>query len=151
MWTFRIRTGEILNLLGVVRAVGYAGKDDGDGIPEPGEGKNDPDATHLRNIGPIPVGRYRIGAPFVHPTAGEYVMRLHPLPGTDTFGRSGFLWHGDSGVAPGTASKGCIVSSRSSRMEVWESGDHVLEVVRDAPSSPVEPAPVPPAKTVGPA
>lgn len=128
MWTYRQRSGELLRD-GKFVAKGYSGKDDGDGVPEPGEGKNDPSAQTIRSIGPIPVGRYAIGQPFTHKTAGVFVMRLHPVAGTNTFGRSGFLIHGDSIKNPGTASQGCIVLPRWVRRTIWESRDLELEVV----------------------
>jgi hypothetical protein len=119
MLTYRQKTGEILRD-GKLLAKGYAGFDDGDGI---------------RNVGPVPVGRYQVTRPFVHPTAGSFVMRLLPLPGTQTFGRSGFLIHGDSRKNPGAGSHGCIVLSRADRELVWATGERILEVVADAPAA----------------
>lgn len=135
MWTFRIRDGALLHD-GALRGHGYSGADpDPKAKGEAGEGKNDPSKVAERNVGPLPPGRYRISKPFFHPTAGPYVMRLTPLPGTDTHGRSNFLIHGDSVRNPGTASHGCVVASRDLRMEIGESGDDVLESVagEDAP------------------
>jgi hypothetical protein len=117
---------------GQLVAVCYSGTDDGDGVREPGEGLNDPAAQELRGIGPIPVGRYLIGLPFTHPTAGPLVMRLTPFAGTNTFGRDGFLIHGDSKSAPGTASHGCVVMPHDPRAhvaELVEHGDRLLTVV----------------------
>jgi len=148
MWTYRQRTGELLRD-SVLVGRGYSGWDDGDGVPEPGEGKNDPDEQERRHVGPIPVGLYVIGPAFTHPTKGELVMRLIPKPGTNTFERSGFLLHGDSRRRPGAGSEGCIVQLYDVRLLVAESEDHDLEVVRDAPSEPLPPAPVPPATPVG--
>jgi hypothetical protein len=56
-------------------------------------------------------------------------MALIPKEGTDTFGRSGFLIHGDSVAMPGTASHGCIILSRDLREQISASGDNQLEVV----------------------
>jgi len=82
------------------------------------------------NAGPIPRGRWEItGGPFVHPRAGRYTLRLAPMPETDTFGRSGFLIHGDSVSSPGNASTGCIILDLTYREEIWISGDRDLEVV----------------------
>src|SRR5512138_586289 len=128
---YEIRSGRYLygtKLLGT----GYAGWDDGDGIPEPGEGKNDPTKQGVRRVGPIPVGRYLIHAPFKHRDAGPFTMRLEPLSGTDTRGRAGFLIHGDRADLPGAASNGCIVLPRAVREAIWAAcltGDRVLEVV----------------------
>ncbi len=128
MWTYRQRTGELLRD-GVLVGKGYSGYDDGDGVPEPGEGKNDPAAQEQRAVGPIPRGRWSIGRPFFHEARGPYVMRLSPEPGTETFGRSGFLIHGDSVKRPGTSSLGCIILARSLRILIGESWDRELEVV----------------------
>jgi hypothetical protein len=121
---------------GELLGVGYSGLDDGDGIAEPGEGQNDPSKQAVRNIGPIPAGAYWIGEPFTHATAGQLTMRLEPMPGTETFGRSGFLIHGDS-KKKGTASHGCIVLPRAVRLRIAVSPDRQLLVVADAPPAPV--------------
>jgi hypothetical protein len=81
------------------------------------------------NVGPIPVGSWKIEAPIRHPHSGDYAMRLHPSPMTNTFGRTGFMMHGDSAAHPGMASDGCISMPRHVRERVWNSGDHELEVV----------------------
>lgn len=146
MLTWVIRTGRMLRD-GALLARGYAGTDDGDGVLEPGEGLNDPSASAQRGIGPIPLGRYRILPPHHHPTAGSYVMRLDPLPGTVTHGRSGFLIHGDSRSRPGTASHGCIILSLADRELVWATGERILEVVAEEPA-PLPLAAVPPAEPV---
>lgn len=130
MWTFAQRGGELLHD-GKLEGRGYSGWDDGDGVPEPGEGKGDPSAQEQRSVGPIPRGRYHIGPMFFHQSKGRYVMRLTPLPGTNTFGRSHFLIHGDSVRRPGAGSEGCIVLARALRILVGESRDHLLEVVAE--------------------
>ena len=129
MHTYRQSTGSWQHN-GTELERGYSGSDDGDGVPEPGEGKNDPTAQEQRSIGPIPRGRWEIlGPPFTHEHAGPFVLRLQPAPGTETFGRSGFLIHGDSVILPGTASQGCIILSRAVRLHIWATGDRELEVV----------------------
>lgn len=101
-------------------ALGYSGH---------GEGKNNPALQETPNVGPIPYGLWRIvGPPFDTPTHGPFVMRLEPCEGTQTFGRDGFLIHGDSKIAAGTASHGCIVLPRATRERIWDSGDHLLTV-----------------------
>jgi hypothetical protein len=46
------------------------------------------------------------------------------------FGRSGFRIHGDNASANHTASDGCIIAGHAAdRTAIWNSGDHVLEVV----------------------
>jgi hypothetical protein len=73
------------------------------------EGKNNPDMEDVHDVGPIPRGDYAIGAPFDSPTHGPLAIPLTPLSRTQTFGRSGFLMHGDSIEHPGEASHGCII------------------------------------------
>jgi hypothetical protein len=93
-----------------------------------GPGKNNASAQSQANIGPIPRGSWRIGAPFTHPHSGPYTMRLTPQPGTATFGRTGFMIHGDSSQHPGNASNGCIITGAHNRQRIWASGDHALVV-----------------------
>jgi hypothetical protein len=56
-------------------------------------------------------------------------MALLPCDGTDTLGRAGFLIHGDSVKAPGTASHGCIILPRAIRDRIAVSEDTRLCVV----------------------
>lgn len=126
-WRYVSSTGTMAHN-GRRRGTGYSGYDDGDGIPEPGEGKNDPSRQGVKRVGPIPEGRYRIvGKPFGTKTLGPYCLRLEPQPGNAMFGRGGFLIHGDNGK--GSASRGCIILARALREEIWSSGDPDVEVV----------------------
>lgn len=106
-------------------AFGYSGK--GDGV-----GKNNPDAQALHGVGPIPRGRWIIGSPYDTKTHGPFVLPLTPAASTETFGRDGFLIHGDAVVEPGTASEGCIILPRTAREEIAraasEPGGNLLEV-----------------------
>lgn len=95
-----------------------------------GAGKNNPTMQATPNVGPIPRGEYRIGAPFTHPHSGAYTMRLTPINGTITFGRDGFMIHGDSVAHPGQASNGCVIERMAVRSQIWSSGDHILKVVQ---------------------
>ena len=114
MWTYHQSTGA-LEHDGVPHAVGYSGF---------GEGKNNPDMQEVHDFGPLPLGQFRIEL-----IEGDYegkkapVMRLIPKAGTNTFGRAGFLIHGDSVSAPGTASHGCIIEGHAERVAIAESGD----------------------------
>lgn len=129
MWTYEQGTGW-LKQDGILKGKGYSGWDDGDNVPEPGEGKNNPSVQHIKGIGPVPRGRWKIQLPpFFHQTAGPFTMRLIPMQDTPTFGRDGFLIHGDSLAKPGAASHGCIILARSLRMLIADSGDTDLEVV----------------------
>lgn len=84
-------------------------------LPLEGEGRNRPNMQDKHNIGPIPRGCYTIGYPRDTTTHGPYVMDLVPDQGVQTFGRSGFLIHGDKIGAPGTASQGCIILPAAAR------------------------------------
>ena len=119
-WLYEICSGKLYEASGALVAIGYSG--------DPLH-KNDPQAVALHNEGPIPPGTFDIGPP--HDTAehGPYVLSLTPDPGNEMYGRAGFLMHGDSVAAPGTASEGCVIMPRSIREQVWTSGDRVLTVV----------------------
>ena len=118
MWRWDQSAGT-LSHNGVLVARGYSGK---------GAAKNDPDMERVRATGPIPRGRWRIGAPRDSRRVGPFAMDLHPL-GHDAHGRSAFMIHGDSVRNPGSASSGCIILSRAVRERIWNSGDRILEVV----------------------
>ena len=119
MWVYQQSTGVLSHDLSYV-AEGYSGH---------GEGKNRPEFQEIADVGPIPVGSWTItGPPQDTPSHGPCVLRLTPSAETDTYGRSGFLLHGDSVVDPGAASMGCIVLPRPVREAIWESGDRDLTV-----------------------
>lgn len=120
MWYWEQTNGR-LYYDGLLRGTGYSGA---------GAGKNNPALQWEENIGPIPEGRYNIEEPRDTPAHGPFVMPLSPYPENQMFGRSGFLIHGDSIKKPGTASEGCIILPRTARQEIWNSGDHTLQVVK---------------------
>jgi hypothetical protein len=123
MWTYAQKTGALRQPNGKVVAKGYSGFDNG---------KNNPAMQAIHDVGPIPQGEWTItGPPFNTPEHGPFVLRLLPSTTTNTFERSGFLMHGDSIHAPGTASRGCIIMPRTVREQVWNSGDTELEVVAE--------------------
>jgi len=134
VWSYVQKTGTLLRNNHPV-GKGYSGFDNG---------KNNPDLQAVANVGPIPQGTWTIiGPPFNSPEHGPYVMRLAPNKNTHTFGRNGFLLHGDSIEAPGCGSRGCIIMPRAVRELVWQSGETVLEVVaefetKDLPEVPPE-------------
>jgi hypothetical protein len=100
-------------------AVGYSGS-----LSK--NGKNDPSKQCEKGVGPIPRGRYTIGAP--EPGPSPYSLRLTPDPSNDMCGRSGFLIHGDSIAHPGDASDGCIILSRAEREAIVKTGLRLLFV-----------------------
>jgi hypothetical protein len=119
VWIYEQSTGALARE-GQIFGRGYSGA---------GEHRNDPRAEALRNEGPIPRGEYGIGPVYDSEMHGPVCMRLIPRAGTDTHGRDGFLIHGDSVRAPGSASHGCIVLPRSLRVGISTSGDQLLRVV----------------------
>lgn len=125
MWTYEQSTGRMIRADGEIIGQGYSGA---------GEGKNNPAMQTVANVGPLPAGRYYIGEPIDTARHGPYALPLQPAADNWMFGRSEFLIHGDSIPHPGDASEGCIIQLRSVREEIWQSGDHDLEVVPSAGS-----------------
>lgn len=103
---------------------GYAGR---------GIGKNNAQKQHLRNVGPLPAGMYRIGPPHRSLKFGPATMALQPFPSTTMFGRSGFLIHGDSTRNPGNGSRGCLILSRDAREAIIETVTRFIEIVPGLP------------------
>lgn len=91
-WVYQQISGRLYAPDGKFMTLGYSGHDDG---------VNNPKFEQEPNHGPIPRGNWRIGSPFDSSDHGPHVMRLMPEPGTETYGRSGFLIHGDSKEHPG--------------------------------------------------
>jgi hypothetical protein len=119
MWKWDQSAGE-LSRDGKFIAKGYAGN---------GRGKNNPSMQAAVGVGPVPQGKWTIGAAHVSPNTGPVTMNLDPKPGTQTFGRSAFRIHGDSIAHPGEASHGCIILPRFVRDAIARSSDRDLEVV----------------------
>lgn len=115
-WIYSQSSGE-LTRAGELVATGYSGA---------GIGRNNPAEQAVRNVGPIPRGRYRIGPEFVAPIQGPCAMRLSP-EGHDALGRCGFLIHGDN--AAHDASTGCIILPPEAREQIAASADRDLEVM----------------------
>ena len=70
-------------------------------------------------VGPIPRGAWRI-EPFRDDPGGKgpVVAHLTPIEGTETFGRAGFMIHGDNSALNHSASEGCIVAPRFIRDQI---------------------------------
>lgn len=125
MWTYRQSTGELFHR-GRYHARGYSGRE---------WGRNNPGAEAAPGIGPIPAGRWQMTEIYDSPNVGPRTIRLEAVdekPGDDRHDRTGrgaFRIHGDSIARPGMASHGCIILPRTVRLEMWQSGDHALEVV----------------------
>lgn len=124
MWVYEQLTGRLSLDGGSVIATGYSGA---------GDGKNNPTEENIRDVGPIPEGIYYIEAPVDSPVHGPFAMHLMPDVDNVMFGRSGFLIHGDSIERPGRASEGCIILPLKIRHDIWDSGEHRLQVVKEMP------------------
>jgi hypothetical protein len=130
MWTYHQVSGAMVRPDNSLAATGYSGH---------GQGKNDPNSESIHDLGPCPRGMWRMevikgidGEACDYEGKKQPVIRLHPKPGTNTYGRSGFLVHGDSVSEPGTASLGCIIQPHNIRVEMAndiDAGDEDLEVV----------------------
>lgn len=112
-WKFSQTTGLIFCETLEVLTHGYSGS---------GAGKNNHNMQEVVGVGPIPCGWYTVGGRQETPSPISY--RLIPDAGTKTFNRSGFMVHGDSIAEPGSASHGCIVADRVTRVQLRE-GDRV--------------------------
>lgn len=76
------------------------------------DGRNNPEAQHIRNVGPLPRGIYSLRV-VAHrrftPPAIQLTWSAWQAEGMENFGRSGFWIHG------GTKSEGCILVNGSCR------------------------------------
>ena len=122
-WTYHSDTGLIENPTGFMLGGGYSGN---------GAGLNNPAMESVHNHGPIPRGLWMIGLFSDDPGGkGPCVAHLTPFDGTETFGRSGFMIHGDNSALDHSASEGCIIAPRFIREQIRDglSVCSVLEVV----------------------
>lgn len=129
MWVYQQSSGNLFrNATGATADSQLMGK----GYSGNGKGLNNPEMQNVADVGPLPIGDWYMGAAYDHPEHGAVVIPLTPEPGTETFGRSEFLCHGDLVSAPGQfkASKGCMIMPRWIRERMNESGDHLLRVIR---------------------
>lgn len=119
-WFYEQRSGRIWRNNDPDLTTGYSGA--------PGA-INDPTQQHKIGIGPIPRGVYKILPAVNHQRLGPISMFLDPDKGNEMFGRGQFYWHGDNSKQNQSASEGCIISDRPSRMEVNQSTDKTLVVI----------------------
>jgi len=117
MWLYKINTGELTHD-GEFVGTGYSGA---------GIDRNNPDAVATHNMGPIPPGNWHLSSSYDDPHKGKNCFRLSPNEGTNVFGRSGFLIHGDNSTH--TASEGCIILGPSIRQEIASTFDRDLKVI----------------------
>lgn len=109
MWRYEQSTGKLFLRRAGDRfdfvTTGYAGSP---------RGFNDPKMDHVRSVGPLPKGRYRIRQAG-HPRFAPPSFQLEPSKGTKLHGRSGFWIHGDNGRGDNSASTGCIILGLTDR------------------------------------
>ncbi|MDN3682224.1 DUF2778 domain-containing protein [Vibrio tapetis subsp. quintayensis] len=117
-WQYVQTTGE-LYFNDEFIATGYSGK---------AEYKNKPKMQHMKSLGPIPRGEYKIHNPRRSDRTGPYVLPVTPV-GHGAYNRTDFQIHGDSIKNPGAASSGCIIMQRSIREKIWNSGVRKLIVI----------------------
>lgn len=130
-WTYEISTGRMFDPTGALAGQGYSGAPLKPGDQDPGQPGhiNDPADEALKAQGPIPAGWYTMGKAVDNPTHGPVTIPLIPDAANDMHGRSGFLCHGDSIKKPGTASLGCIIQHRPTRLAMDASLDRRLQAV----------------------
>ena len=121
MWTFEIPTGRYFDPDGNYISTGYAGH---------GIGKDNVADEDLPDEGPLPEAIYDFGPWHDDPEKGPVVADLIPRPGSQMYGRSGMMCHGDSVEHPGEASLGCAVADRPTRLAMSQSPDQVFQAVR---------------------
>jgi hypothetical protein len=119
MWSYSQSTGAFVSPAGTQVGTGYSGN---------GAGLNNPLKQDVEGVGPIPQGVWTIGGFFDDQEKGPIVAHLTPADGTETFGRSGFMVHGDNQAMDRSASEGCIILPRAVRSMVMASDDRALTV-----------------------
>ena len=72
---------------------------------------------------------YTMKEPIDSAVHGKYAIPLVPDLENEMYGRDHFMLHGDSVVRPGFGSDGCIIQFYGTRVKMWESPDHRLQVV----------------------
>ncbi len=119
-WLYVQSTGNLYRPDGSFCAQGYSGH---------GPGRNAPEMQDVSNVGPLPVGFYRLGE--VSNEKGPLTIRLNPDSLNVMHGRGGFLVHGNNKVDD--ASHGCIIMPNAARQELSHGG--VIHVI-DRPAVP---------------
>jgi hypothetical protein len=124
-WTYEQPTGRLLTPNANLLAIGYSGL---------GNGKNNPDLQNHPNLGPLPRGRWHMGAAINHPECGPITIPLTPDPTNQTFARNGFMIHGDLTDHCQDASHGCLILARYARQRLDESPDRIIDCILPTPS-----------------
>src|SRR5271170_4147419 len=125
--TYEQATGNLFAADGTLMGVGHAGN---------GTGWNNPADQFQHNVGPLPVGHYKIGAWGTHAQLGPISAPLTPQPDESggyawLHGRGGFYCHGP------VFSEGCIVQEEPVRLAASKSGDTDMFVISGLPPEPI--------------
>jgi hypothetical protein len=122
-WTYSQQTGKLTSPAGLLVGAGYSGGNCGKNP----EGVNNPAYQDQHMIGPIPQGSWTIGK-FFDDTSGKgpIVAHLTPNEGTNMYGRTGLMVHGDNSKANHSASEGCVILAHSLREMLMASNDRTL-------------------------
>ena len=118
-WIYHQKSGELWR----------NGKKIGTGYSGHGEGLNNPDMQHVRAVGPIPRGTWRMEGVYNSAKVGPFAIMLVPADGTDALGRYAFRVHGDNSRGNKSASNGCLIFPRNIRDMMWQFKDHIINVV----------------------
>jgi hypothetical protein len=122
-WIYESSTGSLLysetdSMFGTLVGKGYSGKK---GF------KNNVLFDTVKDVGPIPPGKYIIGLSYQSISKGPMTMNLNPF-GHNASGRTLFRIHGNNRI--NDASQGCIILGPDLRKKLGKSSDRVLIVVR---------------------
>lgn len=119
-WLYKQSTGELYRD-GKLIETGYSGSL---------TNKNNPEREHVRGMGPIPRGTWKIGS--TDTSKGPLTIALKHISG-NVYGRDmhTFRMHGEKahGIS-GFASEGCIIMHPATRLLVSNDHGSYLEVVR---------------------
>ncbi|ETO14761.1 hypothetical protein RFI_22607 [Reticulomyxa filosa] len=88
---------------------------------------NDETAQHLKNQGPIPVNTWKVTA--ITDKKGKHTLVLAEENVKNSYGRDGFLIHGDNQKKNHTASEGCIIVGPTIRKQIKK--NDLIEVNND--------------------
>ena len=125
-WSYRQDKGMMFKPDGtLLYADGYAGGNKGQNP----EGINNPLMQFVKDVGPLPQGKYTMGTPVEGTQLGKLAIPLYADLGNDMGGREGFYIHGDLVDGPPlSASDGCIIAPHDARVTMAASDDKVVEV-----------------------
>jgi hypothetical protein len=124
MWVYEQDSGDLFHN-GKFVGTGYSGAG-----KTRSQGRNNSHLEHVKGVGPLPRGEWKIGKPRYSESCGPFVLPLAQVPAKPLrHGRSAFLIHGDNKAS--NASRGCIILAKSLREQIAYSSDTKLLVVRD--------------------